>query len=67
MAARVSCPVCKAPVEWVEANPYRPFCSRRCKVIDLGDWAAERHVIGGSDDDIQSENSADGQRAQDRH
>ena len=27
---------------------WRPFCSERCKLIDLGDWAAERHVIGGA-------------------
>jgi endogenous inhibitor of DNA gyrase (YacG/DUF329 family) len=32
-------------VEWVEASQYRPFCSDRCKLIDLGAWAAEEHKI----------------------
>jgi uncharacterized protein len=47
MAAVVECPVCRAPVAWVQASAWRPFCSERCKLIDLGDWAAERHVIAG--------------------
>jgi endogenous inhibitor of DNA gyrase (YacG/DUF329 family) len=34
-------------VQWRADNPYRPFCSERCKLIDLGDWAAERHAIPG--------------------
>jgi endogenous inhibitor of DNA gyrase (YacG/DUF329 family) len=48
MATVVNCPVCGAAVAWVEANRWRPFCSERCKLIDLGDWAADRHVIPGS-------------------
>lgn len=41
----VACPTCGAPVEWVKASQYRPFCSDRCKLIDLGAWAAEEHKI----------------------
>jgi hypothetical protein len=41
----VSCPTCQRPVEWSEASPFRPFCSERCKLIDLGAWIAEKHVI----------------------
>ena len=41
----VDCPTCGAPVEWNEKNAYRPFCSDRCKLIDLGAWAAEEHKI----------------------
>ena len=37
----VECPTCGAPVEWSAASPFRPFCSDRCKLIDLGAWAAE--------------------------
>jgi endogenous inhibitor of DNA gyrase (YacG/DUF329 family) len=48
MAAVVTCPVCGKPVPWIEASAWRPFCSERCKMIDLGDWASERHVIPGS-------------------
>ena len=40
-----SCPTCKRPVEWNDRFPHRPFCSERCKLIDLGVWASEKHVI----------------------
>ncbi|MGL6224371.1 MAG: DNA gyrase inhibitor YacG, partial [Steroidobacteraceae bacterium] len=32
------CPTCQQPVEWSAAAKWRPFCSERCKLIDLGDW-----------------------------
>jgi endogenous inhibitor of DNA gyrase (YacG/DUF329 family) len=48
MAKTVACPVCGTAVPWTEASRFRPFCSERCRVIDLGDWASERHVIPGS-------------------
>lgn len=41
----VNCPTCGAPVEWTAVSPSRPFCSERCKLIDLGAWAAEEHKI----------------------
>jgi uncharacterized protein len=37
------CPICKKPVE--KDNPEVPFCSERCRVIDLGNWASEKYVI----------------------
>lgn len=37
------CPICKKPVEF--GDPYMPFCSERCRIIDLGNWAAEKYVI----------------------
>jgi endogenous inhibitor of DNA gyrase (YacG/DUF329 family) len=43
----VRCPTCDRPVEWTEASQWRPFCSQRCKLIDLGAWAAEKHAIPG--------------------
>jgi len=43
----VECPNCSKPVEWTEANRYRPFCSKRCKLIDFGEWASERNSIPG--------------------
>ncbi|MDH0292296.1 DNA gyrase inhibitor YacG [Pseudomonas sp. GD04087] len=43
----VECPTCGAPVEWNAKNEFRPFCSHRCKLIDLGAWAAEEHAIPG--------------------
>ncbi|WP_259099814.1 DNA gyrase inhibitor YacG [Pseudomonas sp. JUb42] len=46
----VQCPTCGAPVEWSAASTARPFCSDRCKLIDLGAWASEEHAIAGSPD-----------------
>jgi len=43
----VDCPNCKKQVAWTEANSYRPFCSKRCKLIDFGEWASERKSIPG--------------------
>lgn len=52
----VTCPTCSAPVEWGPQSPSRPFCSERCKLIDLGAWAAEEHAIAGDlvDDELFS-------------
>ena len=41
----VSCPHCGASIEWNPANRFRPFCSERCKMIDLGAWATERYRV----------------------
>jgi uncharacterized protein len=41
----VNCPTCKKEIHWIPENTYRPFCCERCKLIDLGQWAAEQHVI----------------------
>lgn len=35
----VSCPTCGQTVAWLPENRFRPFCSQRCKLIDLGAWA----------------------------
>jgi endogenous inhibitor of DNA gyrase (YacG/DUF329 family) len=50
MTKVVACPVCGAAVAWNATSTWRPFCSARCKTIDLGDWASERHVIAGRPD-----------------
>lgn len=44
----VKCPTCNKPVEWSEKSPWRPFCSERCRLIDLGEWANEEHRISGA-------------------
>ncbi len=41
----IPCPNCQQPVQWSNDNPYRPFCSERCKLIDFGAWANEEHSI----------------------
>ncbi len=38
---QVVCPACGGPSVYAASNPYRPFCSARCKNIDLGAWAIE--------------------------
>lgn len=44
---KVKCPTCEKEITWSEANPDRPFCSHRCKLIDLGEWASENRSIPG--------------------
>ncbi|HLZ54945.1 MAG TPA: DNA gyrase inhibitor YacG [Verrucomicrobiae bacterium] len=43
-AAQVTCPTCKKTGDWL-ATPWGPFCSKRCKLIDLGKWLGGEHVI----------------------
>jgi len=37
----VACPACRSDSLYASSNPYRPFCSERCKNLDLGAWASE--------------------------
>ncbi|RDV29078.1 DNA gyrase inhibitor YacG [Alteromonas aestuariivivens] len=41
----VKCPICSAPVTWSQQSPFRPFCSKKCQLIDLGEWASEERSI----------------------
>jgi uncharacterized protein len=43
----ISCPNCHKKHDWHGSKPWSPFCSKRCKLIDLGDWASEKHAIAG--------------------
>ncbi len=43
---KISCPICKKETTWQD-NPWRPFCSERCKTIDLGSWASGEYRIAG--------------------
>jgi endogenous inhibitor of DNA gyrase (YacG/DUF329 family) len=49
-ARLLSCPRCGAQVAWSPENRYRPFCSERCKLIDLGDWATEKFRVPVEED-----------------
>lgn len=42
---QVPCPACGQPSVFAPSNPYRPFCSARCKGIDLGAWANEEFRV----------------------
>jgi endogenous inhibitor of DNA gyrase (YacG/DUF329 family) len=43
--ATVPCPRCGTPAPFAAANKWRPFCSARCRLIDLGNWAAENYRV----------------------
>jgi len=45
MVTLVKCPTCEKQIEWTEKNAHRPFCSERCKQIDLGAWADEKYSV----------------------
>ena len=55
-----TCPTCKREAEWQD-NPYRPFCSERCKLIDLGKWVSEEYRVPGQalPEETVDENEAD--------
>ena len=40
------CPTCNREVQWQD-NPFRPFCSERCKLLDLGKWVDEEYRVPG--------------------
>jgi hypothetical protein len=54
----VRCPTCRRETPW-EQNPHRPFCSDRCRVLDLAAWADERYRIPG--DPVPSEPTPPGE------
>lgn len=45
----VPCPNCRTLTEFSTENKFRPFCSERCKLIDLGLWANEEYKIATTD------------------
>jgi endogenous inhibitor of DNA gyrase (YacG/DUF329 family) len=44
---RVKCPTCRREMDWSPDNAFRPFCSERCRLIDLGAWFTEGRAIAG--------------------
>jgi len=59
MRKEVRCPTCRRVTPW-DGNRYRPFCSERCKLRDLGNWASERYrVPGPAVDGAAADGSAD--------
>lgn len=55
---QITCRICKKKTTW-EENPYRPFCSDRCKAIDLGAWAAEEYRVAGKSEEEEDESELD--------
>ncbi|MBN9429835.1 MAG: DNA gyrase inhibitor YacG [Burkholderiales bacterium] len=56
----VDCPTCGRKVPFTPASRWRPFCSERCKTVDLGAWAAERYRIGGDARDDGADDWSEG-------
>jgi endogenous inhibitor of DNA gyrase (YacG/DUF329 family) len=60
------CPVCNRPIqEPAEADPLRPFCSKRCADIDLGRWLKGSYAIPAVETDDESESEASGSATED--
>jgi hypothetical protein len=49
MSTTVKCPTCNRDLQWSPAAPFRPFCSERCRLIDLGAWLSEERGIAGEE------------------
>lgn len=49
---KVNCPTCETELVYDTNNPYRPFCSKRCRLIDLGEWASEGYKVPSSGKDF---------------
>jgi endogenous inhibitor of DNA gyrase (YacG/DUF329 family) len=54
----VRCPACRREVRW-EENPFAPFCSERCSLIDLGEWISEGYRIRSDEEEGQNETPID--------
>ncbi len=54
ISKKILCPVCKKETRW-EDNPFRPFCSERCRLVDLGKWASEDYRIPGEKKETPAE------------
>jgi endogenous inhibitor of DNA gyrase (YacG/DUF329 family) len=55
----MKCPTCNKETEYT-GNPYRPFCSERCKLLDLGKWAAEGYRLPTKERPSETVDGSDG-------
>lgn len=56
MIKEIKCPGCGKLSAWNKDNPFRPFCSERCRLTDLGDWASESHRIPDNESHLDPDN-----------
>lgn len=56
----ITCPTCQKKGTWTTDNPYKPFCSERCKLIDLGEWASEKYQVPGEQIDPYADDDKEG-------
>lgn len=57
---QVPCPCCGNPAPFVPENKWRPFCCERCKLIDLGGWAAEEYRVPVPEQQLEPDGPGDG-------
>ena len=57
----VRCPICRRETPW-EGNRWRPFCSERCRTVDLGNWASERYRIPDEEPLGEDDEEGEGER-----
>ena len=57
----MKCPTCDKETVY-EGNPYRPFCSQRCKLLDLGNWAGEKYRVPTKEKPPEETHSSNGNR-----
>jgi endogenous inhibitor of DNA gyrase (YacG/DUF329 family) len=67
MATVVQCPTCGKDVPWQHNQKWKPFCSERCKLIDLGEWASEGHRIAGESVEVEISLNTDTYNPSDYH
>ncbi|MCA9470440.1 MAG: DNA gyrase inhibitor YacG [Nitrospirales bacterium] len=54
----MNCPICQQPIRW-EGNRFRPFCSERCRLLDLEGWLRERYRVQQDDDESMEQDTSD--------
>lgn len=55
VARIVRCPQCGSSAEYSPRNAFRPFCSERCRLIDLGDWAEGKYAVPAKPEEMTPE------------
>jgi hypothetical protein len=55
MKKSIKCPECGKTTEYSPENEYRPFCSKRCRLIDLGEWIDGSYKINSEDNSQESQ------------
>jgi endogenous inhibitor of DNA gyrase (YacG/DUF329 family) len=68
----MKCPSCHRPSTYSKENPFRPFCSERCKLIDFGAWANEEYAVPSEEsprlpDETDQGHAHDGEAPARRH
>lgn len=57
---QLQCPTCQTTILWTDEFPHRPFCSKRCQLVDFGEWANESNRIHGNGQEYEELVNSDG-------